>query len=81
MKINELKKLLKSEEHEKKKNKVLWVFAIIGIIAAIAAVCYALYRYFSPDYLEDFDDERQRRSGKHRCRGAGRRKSGGGRRS
>ena len=29
----------------------------IGIVAAVAAVAYAVYRYLTPDYLEDFDDD------------------------
>ena len=31
--------------------------AIIGIIAIGCVVGYLVYRHFSPDYLEDFDDE------------------------
>ena len=45
-------------KEEKKECKVLlWVLAIIGAIAAIAAIAYAVYRYMTPDYLEDFEDE------------------------
>ena len=44
-------------DNEKKGNTVLWVLAIIGAVAAVAAIAYAVYRYFHPDYLEDFDDE------------------------
>ena len=57
-KLNEL--LGRKEEEkkpEKKCNVVLWVFAIIGIVAAVAGIAYAVYRYFKPDYLEDFEDE------------------------
>lgn len=56
--INEL--LHKREEDEKKKNCILWVLAIIGAVAAVAAVAgiaYAVYRFFTPDYLEDFEDD------------------------
>ncbi|MDD2971779.1 MAG: hypothetical protein PHE02_06580 [Lachnospiraceae bacterium] len=65
-KIDELMNLLKSNEllgkkeppkEEKKSNPVLWVFAILGVIALIAGVAYALYQYFTPDYLEDFEDD------------------------
>ena len=34
-----------------------YVWAIIGIIAIGCIVGYLVYRHFSPDYLEDFDDE------------------------
>lgn len=42
------------KDNEKKENTILWVLAIIGAVAAIA---YAVYRYMTPDYLDDFDDE------------------------
>lgn len=54
-KLNEL--LGKKKEEEKKNNALLWVFAIVGVVAAIAAISYAVYRYLTPDYLEDFDDD------------------------
>ena len=44
-------------DNEKKGNTVLWVLAIIGAIAAVAAIAYAVYRYLTPDYLEDFEDD------------------------
>ncbi len=44
-------------ENEKKGNTVLWFFAVIGVIAAVAAIAYAVYRYMTPDYLDDFDDD------------------------
>ena len=65
-KIDEILTLLKSNEllgkkeppkEEKKCNTVLWVFAILGGIAVIAGIAYALYQYFTPDYLEDFEDD------------------------
>ena len=30
---------------------------IVGAVAAVAGIAYAVYRYFTPDYLDDFDDE------------------------
>ena len=41
----------------KAKKVVLWVLAIVGVIAAVAAIAYAVYRFLTPDYLEDFEDE------------------------
>lgn len=53
--LNEL--LGKKEEEKKKCNVVVCVLAVIGVIAAVAGIAYAVYRYLTPDYLEDFDDE------------------------
>lgn len=49
---------LKKEEEEKKfPRAILWALAIIGTIAAVAGIAYAVYLYFTPDYLEDFEDD------------------------
>ena len=56
--IKELKDYWNHKEAAKKKNNtLLWVFATIGAIAAVAGIAYAVYRYLTPDYLEDFDDD------------------------
>ena len=44
-------------ETSKNKNTAIKVFAVIGVIAAVAGIAYALYRYFKPDYLEDYEDD------------------------
>ncbi len=63
-KVDELMKMMKAcelfhkqDEEEKKSKAVIWVFAVIGAIAIGAAVAYAIYRYLTPDYLEDVEDE------------------------
>ena len=48
--------LINKKEEKKECNVLVWVLAIIGAIAAIAAIAYAVYRYLTPDYLEDFED-------------------------
>ena len=53
---SKLSDLLKRNEDEKQKNTVIWVLAIIGAVAAVAGIAYAVYRFFTPDYLEDFED-------------------------
>ena len=55
--MTRLNELLKKKEDEKKTTKVVWIFAIIGIVAAIAIAGYAIYRFFTPDYLDDFEDD------------------------
>jgi len=54
-KLSEL--LHRKEEEDHKKNTLLWILAIIGIIAAVAGIAYAVYRFFTPDYLDDFEDD------------------------
>ena len=49
--------LAKREEDEKKKNTIIWVLAIIGAIAAVAGIAFAVYKFFTPDYLEDFEED------------------------
>lgn len=66
-KIDELVDYLKSAEvskaycpckkEEKKPNIILIILAIIGAVAAVAGIAYAVYRYMTPDYLDDFDDD------------------------
>jgi len=46
-----------SEEEKKAKKVISTSRAIIGAIAAVAAIAYFVYRYLTPDYLEDFDDD------------------------
>ena len=55
--LTKLNELLGKKEEEKKCNVLLWILAIIGAVAAVAGIAYAVYRYFTPDYLEDFEDD------------------------
>lgn len=54
---SKLNEILHKNEAEKQKNTVIWVLAIIGAVAAVAAIAYAVYRFFTPDYLEDFEED------------------------
>lgn len=49
--------LIHKEEEERKNNKWVKVLAVIGGVVAVAGIAYAVYRFFAPDYLEDFEDE------------------------
>ena len=49
----------KKEEVVVEKKKFNWgllVAVILGVLA-VAAIVYGLYCYFTPDYLEDFEDD------------------------
>lgn len=54
---SKLNDLLHKKEDDKAKNTVLWVLAIVGAVAAIAGIAYAVYKFFTPDYLEDFEED------------------------
>ena len=48
------------KEEEKKSNILMWVGITIAVVLAVAGIAYAVYRFFTPDYLdfdEDFDDD------------------------
>lgn len=48
-----------TKKNLKKKIKITIVIAlaIIGAIAAVAGIAFAVYKYLTPDYLEDFDPD------------------------
>ena len=52
-----LNELVQKKEDEKMKTTVLLGLAIIGAVAAVAGIAYAVYRFFTTDYLEDFDED------------------------
>ena len=54
-KVSEL--LHKKELEEKNKNTIVIVLAVLGAIAAVAGIAFAVYRFFTPDYLEDFEED------------------------
>ena len=59
-KIDELMSLLRRQEKvqtEKPKNTLVWILAVIGSVVAVAGIAYGVYRFLTPDYLEDFEDD------------------------
>ena len=52
-----LGEVLEKRDNAKIKKGILWTLAIIGIIVAVAGIAYAVYRYFTPDYMDEFEDE------------------------
>lgn len=52
-----LNEILRKRDDDKIKKTVLWILAIVGAIVAIAGIAYAVYRFFTPDYLEDFEED------------------------
>lgn len=41
---------------EKCTKKLGWILAIIGFVAVVAGIAYAVYRYCTPDYLDEFEE-------------------------
>ena len=58
VKLNELLKK-KDEEIEAKADKkaVKTILIICGVVVLAAAVAFAIYKFMTPDYLDDFDDD------------------------
>jgi len=59
-KMNEVLEAIKMSEllqKKEKENVLVCILAVIGAIVVVAGIAYAVYRYMTPDYLEDFDDD------------------------
>ena len=52
-----LSEILQKRDNDKIKKTILWILAIVGAVVAIGAIAYAVYRFVTPDYLEDFDED------------------------
>ena len=52
-----LSEVLRKRDDDKIKKTILWILAIVGAVVAIAGIAYAVYRFLTPDYLEDFEEE------------------------
>ncbi|MCI8667057.1 MAG: DUF4366 domain-containing protein [Dorea sp.] len=52
-----LSEMMNKKEEDKNSKTLLWVLAIMGAVAGIAAIAYAVYCFFTPDYLEDFEED------------------------
>lgn len=49
-------KLVTADTKVKKKSSFFNICIIAGIVILIAAVAVAVYKYLTPDYLDDFDE-------------------------
>lgn len=52
-----LSEILQKRDDDKIKKTILWILAILGAMVAIAGIAYAVYRFVTPNYLEDFDED------------------------
>jgi len=52
-----LQDMVNTKKEDGEGKKVLWVLAIIGAIALVVVIAVAVYKYLTPDEVDDFDDE------------------------
>ena len=57
VKINELLHPSKERETKKQNNPYIVALVIVGAIALVAAIAYAVYYFFVPNKLVDFEDD------------------------
>lgn len=57
MNATKLGELIHGKTNEKKESPYTVILVILGAIALIAAIAYAVYYFFVPDRIVDFDDE------------------------
>ena len=48
--------VVKDDAVEAAKSAIVAVCIIVGVITLIAGVAVAVYKYLTPDYLDDFDE-------------------------
>ncbi len=56
-KMDEMNCLLKEQKTIKKKSPLHRLLVFLCVTAALAALVFAVYRFFAPDYSEDFEDD------------------------
>lgn len=45
------------QKNKETENKLVWCLALLGGIAVVALIAYAVYRFLTPDYYDDYDDD------------------------
>jgi hypothetical protein len=52
-----LQDMINTKKEDGEGKKVLWVLAIIGAVALVIVIAVAVYKYLTPDNVDEFDDE------------------------
>lgn len=52
--LNGKKEVIVKEDESK---KIIWGLAIIGAIASVVLIAVAVYKYLTPDDMDDFEDD------------------------
>ena len=43
-------------KNEETENKLIWCLALIGGAVIVALIAFAVYRFLTPDYYDDYED-------------------------
>lgn len=54
---SKLNDLVNKKDEDKCKKTVIIILAVVALVALVALVVYAVRKFLTPDYLDDFDDE------------------------
>ena len=52
-----LYEMLRKRDQDRVKKTLLCILAIVGAVVSVAGIAYAVYRFLTPDYLEDFEED------------------------
>ena len=55
-KVDEVQIVKEDECVTEAKNAFLSIALIVGVLTIIVGICVAVYKYLTPDYIDDFDD-------------------------
>ncbi|MCR5544808.1 MAG: hypothetical protein K6F55_11755 [Eubacterium sp.] len=48
--------VVKEDAVESAKKAIVAICIIVGVVTLIAGIAFAVYKYLTPDYLDDFDE-------------------------
>ena len=52
-----LQDMISTKKEDGEGKKVLWILAIIGAVALVVVIAIAVYKYLTPDDIDDSGDE------------------------
>lgn len=55
--VAKLQEMMNGKKEDEEGRKILWLLAIIGAVALVVVIAVAVYKYLTPDTIDDFDDE------------------------
>jgi hypothetical protein len=52
-----LQDMISTKKEDGEGKKVLWILAIIGAVALVVVIAIAVYKYLTPDDIDEFGDD------------------------